>query len=84
MMTDEIDDILAERADTHGDFLILAPIAQSLKGHMHECGNWNNLCYRHRESLDMIQHKIARILAGDPYHKDHWDDIAGYARLGSG
>jgi hypothetical protein len=31
--------------------------------------------------LEMIAHKIGRVLAGDPNHADHWDDIAGYARL---
>jgi hypothetical protein len=34
-----------------------------------------------REALDMIQHKIGRILAGNPNHHDHWHDIAGYATL---
>lgn len=34
-----------------------------------------------RESLSMIFHKIGRILAGDPNFRDHWDDIAGYAKL---
>ena len=34
-----------------------------------------------REALEMIVHKIGRILAGDPNHADHWADIAGYARL---
>jgi len=33
------------------------------------------------EALEMICVKMARILAGDPDHADHWDDIAGYARL---
>ena len=33
------------------------------------------------EALDMIAHKIARILNGDPNHHDHWHDIAGYATL---
>jgi hypothetical protein len=31
--------------------------------------------------LEMIAHKIARILSGDPNHRDHWEDIAGYAEL---
>ena len=31
-------------------------------------------------SADYYQ-EIARILEGDPSHKDHWDDIAGYAKL---
>lgn len=33
------------------------------------------------ESLDMIAHKIGRIIAGDPNVEDHWRDIAGYATL---
>jgi sulfur carrier protein ThiS len=33
------------------------------------------------ESLDMIANKIARIVNGDPYYKDSWQDIAGYAQL---
>jgi hypothetical protein len=33
------------------------------------------------EALEMIAHKIGRILSGDPNHQDHWDDIAGYAKL---
>jgi hypothetical protein len=33
------------------------------------------------EALEMIAHKIARILNGNPDHHDHWHDIAGYATL---
>lgn len=29
----------------------------------------------------MIQHKIGRILNGDPAYADSWHDIAGYATL---
>ena len=34
-----------------------------------------------QEALDMIFHKIARILNGDPNYADSWHDIAGYATL---
>jgi len=34
-----------------------------------------------REALEMIAHKIARILNGDPNYADNWIDIAGYATL---
>jgi hypothetical protein len=33
------------------------------------------------EALDMIFHKIGRILNGDPNYADSWIDIAGYAKL---
>ncbi len=31
----------------------------------------------------MIAHKIGRIVSGNPNVQDHWDDIAGYAKLAS-
>lgn len=34
-----------------------------------------------QEALDMICHKIGRILNGDPDYADSWHDIAGYAQL---
>lgn len=34
-----------------------------------------------REALEMIAHKIARILNGDPNYADSWHDVAGYATL---
>lgn len=34
-----------------------------------------------QESLDMILHKIARIMNGDCFYDDNWHDIQGYAKL---
>ena len=34
-----------------------------------------------QEALDMIAHKIGRIINGNPHYKDSWVDIAGYAQL---
>jgi hypothetical protein len=48
---------------------------------MHRSSKWKYLSPMQREALDMTAHKIGRILAGDPDHKDHWDDIAGYTTL---
>jgi hypothetical protein len=31
----------------------------------------------------MTANKWGRILAGDAHFKDHWNDLAGYATLGS-
>ena len=76
-----IAELLSERKKTHGDFSDHARITQGLKSKMHWEDSWEKLTEIHKESLDMIVHKIGRILAGDPNHKDHWDDIAGYAKL---
>jgi hypothetical protein len=40
-----------------------------------------NMAPDQREALDMIAHKIGRILNGDPDYSDSWRDIAGYATL---
>jgi hypothetical protein len=31
--------------------------------------------------MEMICHKMARIMNGDPNYSDSWHDIAGYAKL---
>ena len=56
-------------------------ITQSLKDTMRDVDGWNNLTASQKEALDMIQHKIGRILNGDPTYDDSWKDIAGYATL---
>jgi hypothetical protein len=73
--------ILAERGKTHGVFRTHANISQSLKEIMRSMPGWERLTHSQREALDMIQHKIGRILNGNPNHADHWDDIAGYSTL---
>lgn len=79
-----IDDILADRKKTHGEFYKVAEVAQALKEVAIEVEADNSLTaldYTQREALDMIFSKIARILCGDPSNPDHWLDIAGYSTL---
>lgn len=80
-MTD-IDAILKERGLRYGEFSGHAEITQSLKRVMKATPNWDGLTDYQKESLEMVVHKIGRILNGDPNYKDSWDDIAGYAKLG--
>jgi len=80
-MTDNIDMLLAERGKVHGDYTEHAQITQDLKQVIYKARNWPVLTYVQREALDMLAHKMGRILAGDPNHRDHWDDICGYSRL---
>lgn len=76
-----IQQILSERQATHGDFADHAQTTQLLKTVMHSQSGWTRLNAMQRESLDMIAHKIGRVLSGNPNHADHWIDIQGYARL---
>jgi hypothetical protein len=79
-MTD-INETLAQRQQTHGSFESHALISQELKHTIQLQAGWNMLSSSQREALDMIAHKIARILNGNPDVHDHWHDIAGYATL---
>lgn len=85
---DAIDEILSERGQRYGEFITHAQITQDLKRIIHIADQQRSpakgqvgLDDDHMEALEMIAHKIGRILNGDPYYVDSWDDIAGYARL---
>lgn len=75
---------LEERGARYGSFAGHATIAQELKRalfrHMDNVSkvdpNADQL-----EALEMICHKLARIVNGDPDYADNWVDIAGYATL---
>lgn len=73
--------LITECGSRYGKFKDGAEIMQSLKDTMRDVDGWNNLTASQKESLDMIQHKIGRILNGDPTYDDSWKDIAGYAAL---
>ena len=77
-----IDSVLEERGARYGVFMGHAHVTQQLKGAMRQYGkNWHQLAADQLETLDMIQHKIGRILNGDPDYVDSWTDIIGYTRL---
>lgn len=76
-----VDALITERGSRYGKFKDGAAIMQELKFVMREVDGWHNLTPSQREALDMIQHKIGRILNGDPNYDDSWKDIAGYATL---
>ena len=73
--------VLQQRGSRYGDFKDNADISQQLKSVMYSSTNYCSLPNDMKESLQMIAHKIARILEGDPYYDDSWVDIAGYAKL---
>ena len=77
----DIQEILKERRQHHGAFADHATVAQLLKDVMHNSRNWDKLTAVQKEGLEMVQHKIARILSGDPNIVDHWVDCQGYLKL---
>ena len=80
-MDQNIDTILSTRETTHGSYVEQSTASQTLKRLCEQARNWDQMpCYM-RESIHMIQQKVARIICGDPFERDHWVDIMGYAAL---
>lgn len=73
------DPLLAARGARYGAFKDNAQISQELKAQMRQAQKWDALDPDMKEALEMVAHKISRILAGDPYYNDSWVDLAGYA-----
>lgn len=75
--------LVEERGKVHGDFSDVSQVGQALKSVARMAPNWQGgkLQSLHKEALDMILHKVARILCGDPDETDHWKDIGGYAKI---
>ena len=75
-------DLIAARTKTHGHFDHVAHFTDTVKLAMRGTPNWHpTLNAAQREALDCIAMKLGRILAGDPNHPDHIDDVIGYATL---
>lgn len=78
-----VDTVLNDRAKDYGKFIEGAEIMQMLKRLVHNYieDRGTPLAFDQREAIDMIIHKLGRIINGNPDKVDHWTDIAGYAKL---
>ena len=83
MYEDEVDATLDARAVEYGKFIEGAEVMQMLKRVVLNALNNRDktLAHDQAEAMDMIIHKIGRIVNGNPDVVDHWLDIAGYAKL---
>lgn len=83
-MSTDLNTTLQERGARYGRFTEHAEATQQLKAIVRIYANRRPvgfLACDQQEALDMICHKIGRILCGDPNWADSWHDIAGYAQL---
>ena len=80
---DTVDETLDARAVDYGKFIEGAEIMQMLKRVVRNAldNRDKTLAHDQAEAMDMIIHKIGRIVNGNPDVVDHWLDIAGYAQL---
>lgn len=65
----------------YGHWSIHSKAEQDIKKAMKAQPGWQELNDSQVSALEMIAHKIARILNNAPDHLDSWHDIQGYARL---
>jgi hypothetical protein len=79
----DIDGTLDERAQDYGKFKDGAALMQAIKRTLADHARMHNKTFADDqwEALEMIVHKIGRIVNGNPDKVDHWVDIAGYAKL---
>jgi hypothetical protein len=78
-----VDAILNARGSRYGNFLDHARVTYKLKEVARNFAEEKGKTFAvdQCEAMDMIFHKIGRILNGDPNYADSWIDIAGYAKL---
>lgn len=80
-MSDDINATLAERGKRYGKFTEHARVTQHLKAVMRDTEGWQLLADDQCEALEMIAHKVGRMLCGDSGYEDSVVDIIGYATL---
>lgn len=72
-----LNETLEQRGEQYGDFRQMAEFSQELKNLLLT----DQMTAVQREVTEMICVKLARIVNGNPNHRDSWLDIAGYAQL---
>lgn len=77
----DVQTTLQERGSRYGKFKDHAKVTQNIKRAMESGRNYHELSDEMREALEMVAHKIGRILNGDPNYADSWHDICGYVKL---
>lgn len=77
----DVGQILEERGNRYGTFESNAKTCQLLKNVLHSQDGWYRLSYVQREAVEMMMHKISRLVNGDATYLDTVVDIAGYNQL---
>jgi hypothetical protein len=79
----DVDETLDNRAQDYGKFKDGAELMQGIKRLLADHARAHNKTFADDqwEALEMIVHKMARIVNGNPDKVDSWTDIAGYAKL---
>ena len=82
--TSKVDATLKQRGsvyNTNGTYDDHAALTQGMKELCRGHAGWNKVHPPAKEAIDMILHKIARVINGSSTYKDNWVDVEGYSRL---
>lgn len=80
-LENEEKDVVAIRDSNYGGFDGISATCQQLKDIARSSPAWESLTPPEREGVDMILHKLSRILHSPKKIRDSWVDIGGYARV---
>ena len=72
---------LRARGNRYGEYVDVSARAQAIKDVLRGGQSWMDMEPYMQESLDLIANKLSRIVNGDPFYRDSWHDIGGYAKL---
>jgi hypothetical protein len=78
---ESINEILEDRGIRYGEFKDQALISQAAKAVILTRSATRGMEAYQVEAMEMIIHKMSRIVNGDPDYVDSWRDIEGYAKL---
>ena len=79
-----IEKILTERGMRYGKFVDVAKATKDIQNAVWlqvSDQKMTSITADQSVAINMICHKIARIVVGNPDYDDNWIDIAGYAQL---
>ena len=74
-------EIINAREDKYGSFEDGAKLMQAFKDTLRASEGFSRLYPYQREAVEMMTHKLSRIINGDGQYLDSWRDIVGYCQL---
>lgn len=77
-MNESIEQVLTDRAKTHGDFAEGAEFCQDVMRSAEKRPGWSIMSDVQKEGFHHIIQKLQRAVCGDPNFEEHWLDVMGY------
>lgn len=76
-------EVLKDRKKTHGPYEESSKFVQLIKSSARTSPQWMSMKPHQQETIDMVAHKLGRILYGNANFVDSWRDLIGYIQLSS-